>query len=119
MTSAADSKNVDQALDSVGDAVENAVPDPKGAPSGLAPTSPVSTNSVQPSGSRSTYSLDSPGPASTNRVDQGATEVAYCLGSRSVSTSSVDSASQNPTETFYCVVVNFISSMTGLKGAKQ
>lgn len=38
----ADPQDVDQALDSVGDAVENAVPDPKGAPSGLAPTSPVS-----------------------------------------------------------------------------
>ena len=33
----ADPVNVKQALDSVGDAVENAVPDPKGAESGLAP----------------------------------------------------------------------------------
>ena len=36
--SVADPANVGQALDSVGDAVENAVPDPKGAESGLAPT---------------------------------------------------------------------------------
>ena len=36
--SIADPANVEQALDSVGDAVENAVPDPKGAESGLAPT---------------------------------------------------------------------------------
>ena len=36
--SVADPANVEQALDSVGDAVENAVPDPKGAESGLAPT---------------------------------------------------------------------------------
>lgn len=35
--SVADPANVKQALDSVGDAVENAVPDPKGAESGLAP----------------------------------------------------------------------------------
>lgn len=45
--SVADPGNVEEALDSVGDAVENAVPDPKGAPSGLAPTSPVS-NSLAP-----------------------------------------------------------------------
>ena len=38
MQSVADPANVEQALDSVGDAVENAVPDPKGAESGLAPT---------------------------------------------------------------------------------
>ena len=36
--SVADPANVEQALDSVGDAVENAVPDPKGAEPGLAPT---------------------------------------------------------------------------------
>ncbi len=42
--SVADPGNVEEALDSVGDAVENAVPDPKDAPSGLAPTSPVSNN---------------------------------------------------------------------------
>ena len=36
--SVADPANVEQALDSVGDAVENAVPDPIGAESGLAPT---------------------------------------------------------------------------------
>ena len=42
--SVADPKDVEQALDSVGDAVENAVPDPRGASTGLAPTSPVSAN---------------------------------------------------------------------------
>ncbi len=40
----ADPGNVEEALNSVGDAVENAVPDPKDAPSGLAPTSPVSNS---------------------------------------------------------------------------
>lgn len=40
----ADPSNVEQALDSVGDAVENAVPDPQEAASGLAPTSTVSNN---------------------------------------------------------------------------
>ena len=40
--SVADPANVDQALDNVGDAVENAVPDPQEAASGLAPTSTVS-----------------------------------------------------------------------------
>ena len=42
--SVADPGNVEEALDSVGDAVENAVPDPKNAPSGLAPTSPVNNS---------------------------------------------------------------------------
>ncbi|KAL0053461.1 hypothetical protein WJX82_005982 [Trebouxia sp. C0006] len=42
--SVADPGSVEEALNSVGDAVENAVPDPKGAPSGLAPTSPVSNS---------------------------------------------------------------------------
>ena len=47
--SVADPANVDQALGSVGDAVENAVPDPKGAESGLAPTvSSSSTPASQP-----------------------------------------------------------------------
>ena len=44
MQSVADPGNVEEALNSVGDAVENAVPDPKDAPSGLAPTSPVSNS---------------------------------------------------------------------------
>lgn len=42
--SVADPGSVEEALNSVGDAVENAVPDPKDAPSGLAPTSPVSNS---------------------------------------------------------------------------
>ena len=42
--SVADPGNVEEALNSGGDAVENAVPDPKDAPSGLAPTSSVSNS---------------------------------------------------------------------------
>ena len=44
MQSVADPGNVEEALNSVGDAVENAVPDPKDAPTGLAPTSAVSNS---------------------------------------------------------------------------
>lgn len=49
--SVADPATVGEALDSVGDAVENAVPDPKDAPSGLAPTTNVSTAAVDSSSS--------------------------------------------------------------------
>ena len=49
--SVADPASVGEALDSVGDAVENAVPDPKDAPSGLAPTTNVSTAAVDSSSS--------------------------------------------------------------------
>ncbi|KAL3150948.1 hypothetical protein ABBQ32_000694 [Trebouxia sp. C0010 RCD-2024] len=49
--SVADPADVKQALDSVGDAVENAVPDPKGAESGLAPVDGKQVSTTEDGGS--------------------------------------------------------------------